>query len=119
VSESAITLLKMCEERIFFSFGSQKKRFYVKLVVSNSPEHRSSRFRSRALGGGKLDETMFLEKINERCERRNVQFSGRKLYSLAVQVLCFVKSVFFEGVRDVLSVGFAENIREEAPCIVL
>jgi hypothetical protein len=110
----------MCEERIFFSFGSQKKRFYIKLVVSNSPEHRrSSRFRSRALGGGKLDETMFLEKINERCERRNVQFSGRKLYSLAVQVLRFVKSVFFEGVRDVLSVGFAENIREEAPCIVL
>jgi len=62
---------------------------------------------------------MFLEKINERCECRNVQFSGRKLYSLAVQVLRFVKSVFFEGVRDVLSVGFAENIREEAPCIVL
>ena len=111
----------MCEERIFFSFGSQKKRFHVvKLVVSNSPEHRrSSRFRSRALGGGKLDETMFLEKINERCECRNVQFSGRKLYSLAVHVLCFVKSVFFEGLRDVLSVGFAENIREEAPCIVL
>jgi hypothetical protein len=110
----------MCEERIFFSFGSQKEAFFVKLVVSNSPEHRrSSRFRSRALGGGKLDETMFLEKINERCERRNVQFSGRKLYSLAVQVLRFVKSVFFEGVRDVLSVGFAENIREEAPCIVL
>jgi hypothetical protein len=105
----------------FFLSDLKKKRFHIKLVVSNSPEHRRSspRFRSRALGGGKLDETMFLEKINERCERRNVQFSGRKLYSLAVQVLRFVKSVFFEGVRDVLSVGFAENIREEAPCIVL
>ena len=110
----------MCEERIiFFLSDLKKKRFYVNLVVSNSPEHRSSRFHSRALGGGKLDETMFLEKINERCECRNVQFSGRKLYSLAVHVLCFVKSVFFEGLRDVLSVGFAENIREEAPCIVL
>jgi hypothetical protein len=110
----------MCEERIiFFLSDLKKKRFYVKISLSRTPHSRNDFARERWGGGGKLDEIMCLEKINERCECRYVQFSGRKLYSLAVHVLCFVKSVFFEGLRDVLSVGFAENIREEAPCIVL
>ena len=110
----------MCEEIFFFLSDLKNKRFYVKISLSRTPQNTEAPdFARERCGGGKLDETMFLEKINERCECRNVQLSGRKLYSLAVHVLCFVKSVLFEGVRDVLSAGFAENIREEAPCIVL
>ena len=37
----------------------------------------------------------------------------------AMFVVYFLKSVFFDSVQDVLSVAFAENIREEAPCILL
>ena len=37
----------------------------------------------------------------------------------AMFVFYFLKSVFFDSVQDVLSVAFAENIREEAPCILL
>lgn len=109
----------MCEKERFFFFLSDLKRsvFTSKSRCLELPTRGTISLASA--GERKLDETMCLEKINERCECRNVQFSGRKLYSLAVHVLCFVKSVFFEGLRDVLSVGFAENIREEAPCIVL
>ena len=111
----------MCEkERIFFFFLISKEAFFTsKSRCLELPTRGTISLASAEGGGGKLDEIMCLEKINERYECRNVQFSGRKLYSLAVHVLCFVKSVFFEGLRDVLSVGFAENIREEAPCIVL
>ena len=37
----------------------------------------------------------------------------------AMFVVYFLKSVFFDSVQDVLSVAFAENIREEAPFILL
>jgi hypothetical protein len=37
----------------------------------------------------------------------------------AMFVVYFLKSVFFDSIQDVLSVAFAENVREEAPCILL
>ena len=57
-------------------------------------------------------------------QNRGVKLPSRPHFSndwlcTAMFFLYFFKSVFFDGVYDVLSVGFGENIREEAPCVLL
>ncbi len=57
-------------------------------------------------------------------QNRGVKLPSRPYFSkdwlcAAMFFLYFFKSVFFDSVYDVLSVGFGENIREEAPCVLL
>ena len=81
-------------------------------------------FMNQSLCADAKEEKIVADFYLSESERSELSLPTRPHFSndwmcTAMFVFYFLKSVFFDSVQDVLSVAFAENIREEAPCILL
>ena len=81
-------------------------------------------FMNQSLCADAKEEEIVADFYLSESERSELSLPTRPHFSndwmcTAMFVFYFLKSVFFDSVQDVLSVAFAENIREEAPCILL